>query len=151
MCSKLTRTSECWTRQYKWSFITNLCHCTMIWQKSSFIYEYWEMVIFTYLMLVIQSNRTCYVNYTDLINIALQMDIRSLKLDFHQLYLVNRIFMILSKEQWRYIRGVKGGLSNELFVHPSMDPSTKFDSSFISWNKISRFQELKNIIKSTNN
>ena len=30
------------------------------------------------------------------------------------------------------LRGVNGGLSNELFVQPTMDPWTKFDGSFIS-------------------
>lgn len=101
-------------------------------------------------MLVIQSNRTYYVNYTDLINIALQMDIMPLKLDCHRPHLVNCIF-IISIKQGRCVRGVKGGLSNELFVHPSMAPSTKFDSSFISLEKRSSFQELWSIRKSTNN
>jgi hypothetical protein len=31
-----------------------------------------------------------------------------------------------------FLRGINGGLSRKLVVHPSCDPSTKFDGSFIS-------------------
>jgi len=42
------------------------------------------------------------------------------------------------------ILGVNGGLSKELSVHPSVDPSRKFDGSFISLNKIIEYREQRN-------
>ena len=46
---------------------------------------------------------------------------------------------------------MNGGLSNELFVHPSTDPLTKFDNSFISYNKTTWFGRIKSIRKYTDN
>ncbi len=47
---------------------------------------------------------------------------------FEHLYLYETF-----KNKIKYIRGVNGGLSNVLSVHPSLDPSTKLDGSSISY------------------
>jgi hypothetical protein len=47
----------------------------------------------------------------------------------------------------KYIRGVNGGLSKVLFVHPSVDPSTKLDGSFISYMKKCNRKAIKQLSK----
>ncbi len=82
-------------------------------------------------MLLLRNNQTYYVNYNEMKDIVQLMDIKFLNSDYHQIHLFKKklIFEYLLKYN---ILGVNGGLSKELFVHPSVDPSTKFDGSFIS-------------------
>jgi hypothetical protein len=48
---------------------------------------------------------------------------------------MNIYVLIKYSNKLKDIRGVNGGLSKALLVHPSTDPSTKLDGSFISYDR----------------
>lgn len=85
-------------------------------------------------MLVPRSDQTYCVDYSVVIYIAEPMDTMFSKIDFRQVYLgdknIDDIIDVFQKSI--VIRGTYAGLSKLLLVHPSMEPSTKFDGSFIS-------------------
>jgi len=99
MRSELTRTSKCRTRQNKWPLVTNCLHCTIKLNTLTSTWKNYKKNIRTYLILVIQSNHTCYVDYNVVISTVEQMDIKCLKLDFLQAHLIIWIYMILSSIQ----------------------------------------------------
>ena len=86
-------------------------------------------------MLSIQRNQTCYVSYNATIDIVEQKD-RVFYLEvYHQVHLfivryMYTYYIIIEKKN---IRGMNGGLSKGLVIHPFTDPLPKFDGSFISF------------------